>query len=681
MITLKNYGIMIQTAKCVLVFFLVLFLSILHQLNGQSVATTNTGDVGFISVPDDWYVVAGSTDISDANGAAGTTPSCDLMPEPPPPDGATQWMSGFSNPAGNSEISATMITGLVIGKTYSVPVNIMRFNTRSFIPGTFDLECQDWVGDILPYRIGSENRFFDIQDESVWYSENIVFVADQTEMELRIGGTVTDAIRWHFSLNSPITCQDCGGGGCTIVYDYTGDDQTFTVPDGVTEIEVKLWGAGGSCNRAATGGGPIATTGAGGAGGFVSGTMSVFSGDQYTIVVGRGGLWAGNQEVYYGGGGGSNNGSGGGRAAIRTPGVAGVELVTAGGGGSSGPNNIAHSCVNAGVQGCYGGAGGGDVGGDCMCFGSTVAGTGGNTTTMTGGSGHSPNGQNGSQFNGGIGPFETGGNSGGGGGGGYYGGGSGRSSFTFSPCTSNETGGGGGSSYTGGLSAVYQNLQGNGAVPQMTMDPDYSGDIGTGGVGPGGDNGGHARVVVIYNIPEICDNGVDDDCDGDIDCDDSDCQTAPEICDNGIDDNCDGNIDENCCTEGKIVLLKTNVQGCPDHILVDLKVFNEGMSPIPAGTPVAFYDGDPTQAGSSFLGVFNITDVNAGAVKRFNSVDIGTCSTNGELIFAVLGANGSEMLPLDLNTDLPNASYTDCDYSNNISSIKLNIKCGRIITD
>jgi hypothetical protein len=52
---------------------------------------------------------------------------------------------------------------------------------------------------------------------------------------------------------------------------------------------------------------------------------------------------------------------------------------------------------------------------------------------------------------------------------------------------------------------------------------------------------------------EICDNGIDDDGDGQIDCADGDCatdpacNTSPEICNNGIDDDGDGQID---CADG-----------------------------------------------------------------------------------------------------------------------------------
>ncbi len=49
-------------------------------------------------------------------------------------------------------------------------------------------------------------------------------------------------------------------------------------------------------------------------------------------------------------------------------------------------------------------------------------------------------------------------------------------------------------------------------------------------------------------LVEICFNGIDDDNDGLVDCDDSECYTVEgcfEICDNGIDDNGDGLIDDN----------------------------------------------------------------------------------------------------------------------------------------
>jgi hypothetical protein len=51
---------------------------------------------------------------------------------------------------------------------------------------------------------------------------------------------------------------------------------------------------------------------------------------------------------------------------------------------------------------------------------------------------------------------------------------------------------------------------------------------------------------VEFGRETICDNGIDDDCDGLIDCADPDCECCvpvPEICSNRIDDDCDGRTD------------------------------------------------------------------------------------------------------------------------------------------
>ena len=71
----------------------------------------------------------------------------------------------------------------------------------------------------------------------------------------------------------------CGSGAQ--VFAYSGAAQTFSVPQGVHTINVKLWGAGG--------GKPGGVAATGGAGGFASATLSVTPGTQLTIIVGQGG--------------------------------------------------------------------------------------------------------------------------------------------------------------------------------------------------------------------------------------------------------------------------------------------------------------------------------------------------------------------------------------------------------
>jgi PKD repeat protein len=206
---------------------------------------------------------------------------------------------------------------------------------------------------------------------------------------------------------------------------FTGSAQTFTVPAGITSINVELFGAQG---------GNGVNTNPGGRGGSVSAILSVTPGEVLQVNVG------GTTSNWQGGwnGGGNANSSysqsrgGGGASDIRSGGTALTNrIITAGGGGGGGLD-----CTN-GQDGGHGG-------------GSSTAGTGSycsSVNTNYGGSGASPNaggaGANwgcnmttatGSLGVGGIGGNcgEYGGGGGGGqfgGGGGYYGGGGGGSSY------------------------------------------------------------------------------------------------------------------------------------------------------------------------------------------------------------------------------------------------------------
>lgn len=138
--------------------------------------------------------------------------------------------------------------------------------------------------------------------------------------------------------NARIVISD---GSSNTIFDYTGGDQSYTVPSSVTTISVKLWGAGGGggYNRST-----VTTVGLGGSGGFVSGDITVTPGETLTIIVGQGGIggqsYANNSAIpssFYGDGGlgGSAGltyfgGSGGGRAEIAR---SGTSLAIAGGGG------------------------------------------------------------------------------------------------------------------------------------------------------------------------------------------------------------------------------------------------------------------------------------------------------------------------------------------------------------
>jgi hypothetical protein len=235
-----------------------------------------------------------------------------------------------------------------------------------------------------------------------------------------------------------------GGDGCVVIkyvvagadvyetFNYTGVNQTWTLPSGITSAEFLLVGAGG--------GGSIGTNatykgGNGGGGGYARGVRSVVAGQIYTVIVGEAGggkepviisgtgattVWRTPATFGGGGRGGSSVnfphgfGSGGGRSAIRVAGAT-TDLVTAGGGGGAGatPNELT---LNS-----NGGAGGGLVG-------TTVeAPRGGGGGTQSAGGARGTSGR-GTSYNGTAGVAFAGGNSndeGGGGGGGWFGGGGG----------------------------------------------------------------------------------------------------------------------------------------------------------------------------------------------------------------------------------------------------------------
>jgi hypothetical protein len=181
---------------------------------------------------------------------------------------------------------------------------------------------------------------------------------------------------------------------------------TFTVPAGVTSIQVECWGGGGG------GGGNNSTSdgaGGGGGGGYSRATLSVISGNSYTVTVGSGGTggtgaqdgssggssWFGSTTTIlaYGGNGGeerTNNGGDGGTGA-------GLGVVTGtntaryvGGNGAAGNNN------KNGVGGGAGSSAGTSANGNNASSGVTVYRQTGASAPLGGGDGASGDGDGGS---------------------------------------------------------------------------------------------------------------------------------------------------------------------------------------------------------------------------------------------------------------------------------------------
>lgn len=277
----------------------------------------------------------------------------------------------------------------------------------------------------------------------------------------------------------------------TETFAYTGAMQTWTVPAGITSVDVVVKGAQGGNNLVVLNGVNYWQSG-GAKGGATSATLTVTPGATLNIFVGGAGGTATPSAVGAGGfnGGGDSGtlatgsnpastynyaGAGGGASDIRIGGTAlSDRVVVAGGGGGRGNRN---------------GGAGGEVGGDASTFGGAAAGLGGTASAggaggpgqTTGGSPCPTAGGNGSAGASGVGG--AGGNAGGGGpnhpgggaggGGGYYGGGGGGAACDQ---MGEYGGGGGGSSY---------------AHPTLTSSVSYV----------TGDRSGNGIVTITYSVP------------------------------------------------------------------------------------------------------------------------------------------------------------------------------------
>ena len=306
-------------------------------------------------------------------------------------------------------------------------------------------------------------------------------------------------------------CTPQAGFTACTQFSYSGVDQTFTVPAGITTLNFKAWGAGG--------GGSISNTYGNGSagGGYATGNLAVTAGSSLTVVVGGGGsaaalsAVAGNSAYGGGGAGGSATGGtphvgggGGGRSAMV---LSGTERLTAGGGGGAVVDQAYDTFPVAGAGGGttglagsnYAPAGCGAAGGSGGQGGSSGSGGAGGVSVETARNGLAGTARQGGAGGNGV-PFasSTGNSGGGGGGGGYYGGGGGNGDSNFN-CGS-QTAGGGGSSYTGVLTGA-STTAGAGSVAGNTGDSVYSAGVGAGGAQASA--GGNGLVVIQYNLPSV----------------------------------------------------------------------------------------------------------------------------------------------------------------------------------
>ncbi|MBB4760018.1 PxKF domain-containing protein [Amorphoplanes digitatis] len=235
----------------------------------------------------------------------------------------------------------------------------------------------------------------------------------------------------------------CTQSGSTVTcpFAFTGAEQTFVVPTGVTALSVTAVGAAG-------GGG--FGTGSPGRGGVASATLSVTQGSTLYVEVGG----VGEDLTAVGAPGGAGGFNGGGQGDSGDPGSDGFP----GGGGASdvrtasGGANPAGTGLSSRLIVAAGGGGQGRIAGGGDAGQPGGGGGGGGAGTQTAGGAGTPPGTGGTLGQGGVGgpppdiTFIPANRGGGGGGGGLYGGGGGGA----------DAGGGGGSSFVpaGGTTGV-----------------------------------------------------------------------------------------------------------------------------------------------------------------------------------------------------------------------------------
>ena len=421
----------------------------------------------------------------------------------------------FTSSSGNAGSSASGLINVDSAPTWTTNAGSLGSIAENATGNHFTVAASDAESDTIAYTLQSGSLAgLSLNSSTGVISGDPTDVNSATTNNFTIrataGGKTSDRAFSYITTNVPIVQA----------FSYTGSNQNFTVPSGITSFQVFMWGAGGGGGNSGSSG---YVGGNGGAGGYVTSTISNYSaGQTFSLLVGGATSYSSNSQAianYGGGGSGTDNnggqspgGNGGGRSEIsigggaNTPAGTRILVAGAGGGGAgsyhTGESNGDRSGGNAGhpTGQRANGSGTNATGGT-----QSAGGTKGSGNSNTAWSNQAP--ADGSAGIGGYGRSGTlnediGYGRPGGGGGGYYGGGGGDAGVAGAVT---PQGGGGGSSYANSSYASNVTyVAGNETSAPETSNTHYASGIAKGGTGDNNGSrnqaalGGNGRIVLVY---------------------------------------------------------------------------------------------------------------------------------------------------------------------------------------
>ncbi|MDC8003362.1 hypothetical protein POV27_04830 [Aureisphaera galaxeae] len=102
--------------------------------------------------------------------------------------------------------------------------------------------------------------------------------------------------------------------------------------------------------------------------------------------------------------------------------------------------------------------------------------------------------------------------------------------------------------------------------------------------------------------------------------------------------------------------------------IIQVNIDNLGDADLPAGTPIAVYDGDPQVGGAVLLTVGTLSTSIAPGGSGSESISVPGI-TLPTTIYVLVSDDGTGTLPLTIPTDFPLSTINECDYTNNLGNL------------